>query len=112
MEETTRSSQKALVPVRDTLDILNDKWKIPLIISLSPGQKRFNEIQADLLPITARMLLRELKELEENELVCRTRLDLATESVGYSLTAHGHSLKALIEALHEWGQAHRARILR
>jgi DNA-binding HxlR family transcriptional regulator len=39
MEETTRSCLKALVPVRDTLDILNGKWKLPLIISLSLGPK-------------------------------------------------------------------------
>ena len=58
-----------IVPVRDTLDILNGKWKIPIIISLSFGNKRFGQIAKDLNGITDKMLSKELKDLEMNQLI-------------------------------------------
>ena len=38
------SCTKAIIPVRDALDILSGKWKLPIIISLSFGNKRFSQI--------------------------------------------------------------------
>jgi DNA-binding HxlR family transcriptional regulator len=35
MEETTQSCLRALLPVRDALALLNGKWTIPVVISLS-----------------------------------------------------------------------------
>ena len=33
-----------ILPVRDALDVINGKWKLPIIISLTFGKKRFGEM--------------------------------------------------------------------
>jgi DNA-binding HxlR family transcriptional regulator len=37
-----------LLPVKDALDILSGNWKIQLILSLSFGTKRFNQLQREI----------------------------------------------------------------
>ena len=53
-----------LLPVRDALDFLSGKWKLPIIISLSFGNKRFKELATDVQGITDKMLSKELRDLE------------------------------------------------
>jgi DNA-binding HxlR family transcriptional regulator len=50
-------------PVRDTLDVINGKWKLPIIISISVGNDRFTDIQESIPGITPKVLAKELKEL-------------------------------------------------
>ena len=100
-----------LQPVRDSLDILSGKWKIPIIICLTFGKKRFKEIQREIDGITAKMLSKELKELELNQLVKRTVYDSSPVTVEYSLTTYGHSLKKVINELRIWGAQHRKRVM-
>src|SRR5580698_8080440 len=104
--------KKHLLPVRDALDILSGKWKIPIIIALSFGNKRFKEMEREINSITARMLSKELKELEQNELVTRTVYDTSPVTVEYSLTTYGKSLQKVIDELHNWGLKHRKRIIK
>ncbi len=102
---------KHLLPVRDALDILNGKWKIPIIIALTFEKKRFKEMQREIDGITARMLSKELKELEMNELVTRTVYDTSPVTVEYALTPYGKSLQSVIDSLRDWGVKHRKRII-
>ncbi|PWT73241.1 MAG: transcriptional regulator [Bacteroidetes bacterium] len=101
-----------LQPVRDSLDILNGKWKIPIIVSLYFGNKRFKEMQREIEGITAKMLSKELKELEMNELVKRTVFDSLPVIVEYSITPYGRSLQNLINELRSWGLQHRKRLMK
>ncbi len=102
---------KKLLPVQDALDILSGKWKIPIIITLTFGTKRFKEMQRHLGDITPKMLSKELKELEVNQLVKRTVYDTLPVTVEYSLTTYGKSLHKVIEELRTWGTQHRKRLL-
>ena len=76
---------KRIMAVRDALDILNGKWKLPIIISLIYGDKRFKEMEREIEGITAKMLSKELKDLEINQLVKRTVYDTMPVTVEYSL---------------------------
>ena len=111
-ERTHESCTKALIPVRDALDILNGKWKLPIIIALSFGNRRFSELARQIPGITDKMLSKELRELEMNELVKRTVYDSVPVVVEYSMTAYGKTLEKLIEELQAWGIMHRKRILK
>ena len=53
--------------VRDALYVLSGKWKLPLILALSNGSKRFKDIQRALDGITPKILSKELKDLEMRE---------------------------------------------
>ncbi len=97
-------------PVRDVLDIINGKWKLPILIALSFGHKRFKELERDVEGITPKMLSKELRDLELNQLVTRTVYDTIPVSVEYTLTEYGKSLDDVIVALRTWGKKHRSKL--
>ena len=109
---THETCTKALIPVRDALDILNGKWKLPILIALSFGNKRFKELAKQVDGITDKMLSKELRDLEMNELVKRTVHDRVPVVVEYSMTPYGETLEKLIDELQAWGTQHRKRILK
>lgn len=99
-----------LKPVRDSLDILSGKWKLPIIVSLTFGEKRFTEITKDVQGITDRMLSKELRDLELNGLVMRKIEDSYPVKVTYSLTPHSKTLRPVIDSLKNWGILHRKKL--
>lgn len=108
---TYSSCIKVIMPVRDALDILSGKWKLPILISLMYGNKRFSEMARDIPGITDKMLSKELRDLESNELVRRTVYDSVPVIVEYSMTAYGKTLEGLIDELYAWGSKHRKKIM-
>lgn len=102
---------KMLLPVKDALDILSGKWKLQIILSLTFGKKRFKQIQREIPGLTPKMLSKELKELEINELADRKVYDTSPVTVEYELTPYGRTLKELLNELHKWGTKHRKRII-
>lgn len=111
-ERTHESCSKALLPVRDALDILSGKWKLPILMALTFGNMRFSQMAKQIHGITDKMLSKELRELEMNELVKRTVYDTVPVVVEYSMTAYGKTLEKLIGELQVWGSLHRKRIVR
>ena len=101
---------KNLLPVQDALYVLNGKWKLPIIIALIHGNKRFKELHKEIKGITAKMLSKELKELEINSLVKRTVYDSMPVTIEYELTDYGTTLDEVIIALRDWGLKHRQKI--
>lgn len=100
-----------LMAVRDALTVINGTWKLPILISLIDGNKRFRQIARDVEGISDRMLSKELKDLEMNKLVKRQVYDTFPPTVEYSITPHTASLKKVIAALRDWGKLHRSVIL-
>ena len=99
-----------LRPVRDSLDILNGKWKLPIIVALTFGEKRFTEIAKEVHGITDRMLSKELRDLELNGLVTRNIEETYPVKVTYSLTPHSKTLKSVIGSLKNWGILHKKKL--
>lgn len=97
--------------IHDTLDILSGKWKISIIGSLSFGKKRFMELQREVEGIGSKMLSKELRDLEINELVQRTVYDTKPVTVEYELTDYGKTLQSIITEMSKWGAQHRKRIM-
>ena len=96
--------------VQDTQYVIGGKWKLPIIISIYHGNKRFNEIQSSIPRITNRVLSKELKHLEENELISRKIYDDYPARIEYTLTDYCHSVTEVLEAMERWGKQHRERI--
>ncbi len=96
-----------VLAVNDTMNVLNGKWKLPIIGSLLFGKKRFKEMERDIPRITPRMLSKELKDLEANGIVTRTVYDTTPVSVEYELTRSGNSLNSVLDVMIEWGIQHR-----
>ena len=112
IEEFQQEQKKRMKAVQDSMDALNGKWKISIISSICCyGKRRFSDILNDVNGISNRMLSKELKELETNQLVKRTVLDTQPITVQYELTDHGDTLQTIITNLSEWGVAHRKKIV-
>ena len=110
--EFQQEQKKRIKAVQDSMDVLNGKWKIAIISSICCyGKRRFSDILNDVEGISNRMLSKELKELELNQLVKRTVLDTQPISVQYELTKHGNTLQTIISDLTDWGIVHRKQIV-
>ncbi|MCF0040406.1 winged helix-turn-helix transcriptional regulator [Dyadobacter fanqingshengii] len=104
--------KKEMMAVQDSMDVLNGKWKISIISSICYyNKRRFSDILNDVAGISNKMLSKELKELEMNQLVKRTVLDTQPITVQYELTEHGLTLKTIINHLTDWGKEHRKKII-
>jgi DNA-binding HxlR family transcriptional regulator len=102
---------QSLLAVRDALDAINGKWKLQIIIALSSGYKKFTDIERQIPRITARMLSKELKDLEMHQLVKRTVYDTVPVTIEYHLTPHAQTLDPLIMELRNWGMLHRNKVI-
>lgn len=104
---------KSLLAIRDTLDILSGKWKIPIIGALIYYKSvKFNELQRLVGNISPRMLSKELKDLEVHKIIKRKLLSDRPVSIVYEITPHGESCQSLLIELEKWGAKHREHILK
>ena len=98
--------------MQDALDIISGRWKMQIIALLCNGEFRYSELEKGLPKISPRMLSKELKDLEINELVVRKVYDSLPVKVTYKLADYGYTLVPLIIELTNWGKAHREKIKR
>ena len=108
---TATECASVLLPVRDALEVLSGKWKLQIIAALTMQNMRFKQISKELNGITDKVLSKELKDLEGNQLISRTVYDTFPPTVEYSITDHGKSLGKLIQELMAWGVKHRKKII-
>lgn len=97
-------------PVRDALDMINGKWKLPVIISITLGNERFTDIQNSIPGISPKVLAKELKELEQNQLINRIVTADYPVKISYKAEPYAATLTPIIYALKEWGEKHRQKI--
>lgn len=100
----------SIMHITDALYVLSGKWKLPILVALRFGNRRFGQLAKEIPKITERMLSKELRDLEANQLVKRTVFDSVPVVVEYSLTEYGYSLDTVIKELEKWGAAHRERL--
>jgi DNA-binding HxlR family transcriptional regulator len=111
LEQVKQCSASFILAVNDTLNVINGKWKLPIIGSLLYGKKRFREMEREIPKITPRMLSKELKDLEMNGIVIRTVYDTIPVTVEYELTKSGYSLKTVLDVMVQWGLLHRKNVM-
>ena len=90
--------------LKDVLDIIGGKWAMPIIYHLSKGKMRFKELERNVEGINTRMLVKELKNMEANEIITRKVFATVPPTVEYALTKKGEKLMPSIISLHSWGQ--------
>jgi len=103
MNQKNSVCQQKLRVTRDALEVIQGKWRIPIIIALTFGDKRFGELQREIVDISPKMLSQELKALEENKIITRTLYDSMPVTVEYSLTPLGKSMHRVLDEIMNWG---------
>lgn len=92
--------------VAPVLNRVGDKWSMLIVMILSTGSRRFNELKREIDGISQRMLTRSLRGLERDGLVRRTVTPTIPPRVDYELTDLGHSLRVPVSALGDWAIEH------
>jgi len=96
--------------VASVLSRVGDKWSVFVIMNLSDGPKRFNELKRIISGISQRMLTLTLRGLERDGLVTRTIFPTIPPRVDYELTDLGRGLQQPVKALGQWAVDHLGQI--
>lgn len=94
------------IPAERTLKLLGGRWKASLLYHLFAGPKRLSELSRLLTRANQKVLIEQLKELEEHGVVRREVFAEVPPRVEYSVTELGQTLQPVIAMLCEWGRRH------
>ncbi|UGT67980.1 helix-turn-helix transcriptional regulator [Nocardia gipuzkoensis] len=93
------------------MDVVGGKWKALILWELENHRvRRFGELRKGLPGISEKMLIQQLRELEEDGIVSRTVYREVPPRVEYRLTEIGGALNAALAPLGDWGRARIDRI--
>lgn len=100
-----------ILPIRDALEVISGKWKVLILTSIMRNNRRFTEIQRSIPNINPKVLAKELKDMEEHQLIQRLVEEDNPSVIEYRATEYSRSLKKVMLELHSWGVNHRKQIL-
>jgi DNA-binding HxlR family transcriptional regulator len=98
--------------MRDALDILGGKWKLMILRYLANRESQeihFKKMEREIQGISAKVLTKELRDLELNLLVARQSNEDPVK-VFYKITAYGKSVFPVTESLVDWGLEYREKV--
>ena len=96
--------------LRMILDRLGERWTVMALAELSPGPRRYRELERALPGISQRMMTLTLRRLERDGHVLRYVEPSSPPSVTYALSELGHSFAAQVAALVEWSRHRQTQI--
>ena len=107
----TTSCKVRISAIKDAMEILSGKWKFHILGTLILGDKlRFMDLLREVDGIGAKMLSKELQDMEINHLISRTVLNTKPITVEYEITEHGKTLSPIIDEIAKWGIGYRESI--
>lgn len=95
------------VPAERALKIISGRWKVFILYYLFEGPRRLSELRRLSPGASQKMLVQQLRELEEHGIVSRKVFAEVPARVEYTATRLGMSLKPIVGSLCEWGRRHR-----
>lgn len=103
-------NQLPILPVERALKVISGRWKAIILYHLFPGPLRLSELQRRIPEITQKVLINQLREMEEHGIVHREVYRQVPPRVDYSATQLGLSLEPVLLALCDWGHHHAAEL--
>lgn len=94
------------LPAERALKVIAGRWKAIVLYHLFDGPQRLSALQRLIPQITQKVLIQQLREMEEHGLVHREVFREVPPRVEYSATALGQSLEPVLLALCDWGRRH------
>lgn len=94
------------VPAERALKVIGGRWKVVILYYLFAEPRRLSELRRLAPGASQKMLVQQLRELEEHGIVNRKVFAQVPPRVEYSLTRLGKSLEPIVGALCAWGKRH------
>jgi DNA-binding HxlR family transcriptional regulator len=90
-----------------SLSVIGGRWKPAILCRLMHNRMRYSDLRNSIEGISERMLVAQLRELEEAMVVKRIVYPVVPPKVEYELTELGLSMKPMLRAMSAWGNLHR-----
>ncbi|HLI99524.1 MAG TPA: helix-turn-helix domain-containing protein [Bradyrhizobium sp.] len=104
MEKMTK--RLPMLPAERALKVISGRWKAIILYHLFDSPQRLSELQRLLPDVSQKMLIQQLREMEEHGIVHREVFRQVPPRVEYSATTLGFSFEPVLQALCEWGRQH------
>lgn len=98
-------------PILYAMELIGQKWKLPILWYIADAENqvlRYKELERKVVGITATMLTKCLRELENDGLIHREQYPTIPPTVEYSLTERGRTLIPALETVYQWAEAQMA----
>ena len=92
-------------PIFYAMELIGQKWKLPILWYIADAENqtlRYRELERKVVGITATMLTKCLRELEQDGLVFRTVYPTIPPAVEYALTERGKTLIPALQSVYNW----------
>lgn len=88
------------------MSVFEGRWKPVILCRMIREDRplRFKELSEGIQGISARILTKQLKEMEADHLIIRKEYPESPPRVEYSLTERGRSLGPVLKIIAEWGR--------
>ena len=96
------SQKKNLYPLKNIINLLDNKFKFEIIFYLTQNKMRFGEIKSSLSNINQQLLVKLLKQLEKDKLIKKKEFKGFPKKVEYSITLFGLLFKSLVDNMQKW----------
>jgi DNA-binding HxlR family transcriptional regulator len=93
-------------PIEAAIDVIGGRWKGLILFRICVRPHRFHELRKELPHVSQRMLVRQLRELEQSGLIKRLVIIGVPAKVEYSPTDSLRALMPLLVGLRDWGAQH------
>ena len=104
--QQNKSNAFATCPVTFVMERIGGYWKPIILFSLLTGTKRYSELKKSIPPITEKVLIQHLKQLEADGLITRKSRPVVPPYVTYQLSRQGKELRPVLYAMAEWAVNH------
>lgn len=103
---TSQSDLDLIERADETLEVLQGKWKVHLLVFMARGVHRHGRLLACLPGVSKKVMTDTLRTLEHDGVVARRIFAEVPVRVEYSLTPLGWTLTGPLVALSDWAELH------
>ncbi|MFO0724077.1 MAG: helix-turn-helix domain-containing protein [Myxococcota bacterium] len=107
MPRTRAGSPASLSDLKLASGVVGGKWKTAILYCLAPGPLRFGALRRAVDGVSEKVLIHQLRQLEEDGLIERQVSGGDRPIAEYSMTKHGLTACDLLEQISAWGAKHR-----
>ncbi len=103
---TNYSNEKGITsdcPITSTMLAIGGRWKVIIIWQLKDGPLRFGQLKRAIPLISEKMLIQQLKALQEDDWVIKKDYKEIPPKTDYRLSRLGDSFTPILKDIYQWG---------
>jgi DNA-binding HxlR family transcriptional regulator len=101
-----QKSRTESCPIEELMDVIGGRWKVFILWRLIEEPLRSTRLRESIPPISQKVLIEQLRELERDGLVLRRIYPSVPPRVEYQATPLGKSLHSILKAMCHWTSDH------